>query len=330
VVVSGEAIADGRLTRTSTTERGPYAAFDGHARSAALVAAVALSFTAVAFAFSDASPSTATVYRSLYALPFLWWLGRREDRIAGGRPWQARRWAFLAGVFFAIDLVLFHQSILLMGAGLASVMSNLQVVIVVLAAWLIWGERPSPRQAAGIPVALLGILLISGLLDTSAFGSDPVTGSLLGILVAISYAAYLLLIRKGRDLSHAAGPVLDATIACAMTGALAGLLLGDLELVPVLPGHAWLMLLAISGQVAGTVLVAIALPRLPAATTSLILLVQPVLAVLLAMLLLAETPSPLQLLGVGLVVGGVLLGSAVRRTDRGARGVRHDPAPLEA
>lgn len=290
---------------------------------------MALSFTAVAFAFSDVSPITATVFRSAYALPFLWLLARREDRIAGGRSWLARRWALLAGVFFAIDLVLFHQAILLMGAGLASVMSNLQVVVVLVAAWLIWGERPSPRQALGIPVALLGIVLISGLLDAGAYGSDPVAGSVLGILVALSYAAYLLLIRKGRDLQHAAGPVFDATLTCALSALAAGLVAGSLDLMPVLPGHAWLLALAVSAQVVGSVLIAIALPRLPAATTSLILLVQPVLAVLIAMVLLDETPSPSQLLGVGLVVGGVLLGSAARRPAT-PRGGTRDAAPLAA
>jgi drug/metabolite transporter (DMT)-like permease len=310
---------------------GTYGAFETHARSAALVAALALSFTAVAFALSEVSPATATVFRAAYALPFLWWLARREDRVAGGRPWLARRWALLAGVFFAIDLVLFHQAILLMGAGLASVMSNLQVVVVLVAAWLIWGERPSLRQALGIPVALVGILLISGLLDADAYGSDPVAGSLLGILVAFSYAAYLLLIRKGRDLEHAAGPVFDASLACALTGVVAGVATSSLELTPALPGHAWLMLLAVSGQVVGSVLIAVALPRLPAATTSLILLVQPVLAVLIAMVLLDERPSTAQLVGVGLVIGGVLLGSAVRRpTASSGGGGTHDPAPLEA
>jgi drug/metabolite transporter (DMT)-like permease len=313
------------------TRPGAYGAFETHARAAALAAALALSFTAVAFAFSDVSPATATVFRAAYALPFLWWLARREDRLAGARSWLARRWALLAGVFFAIDLVLFHQSILLMGAGLASVMSNLQVVVVLVAAWLIWGERPSLRQALGIPVALVGIVLISGVLDADAYGSDPVAGSVLGILVALSYAAYLLLIRKGRDLQHAAGPVFDASLACALTGIVAGLATSSLELAPVLPGHAWLMLLAVSGQVVGSVLIAVALPRLPAATTSLILLVQPVLAVLIAMVLLEERPSSWQLLGVGLVIGGVLLGSAVRRPAAPpGTGGTHDPAPLEA
>jgi len=54
-------------------------------------------------------------------------------------------------------------------------------------------------------------------------------------------------------------------------------------------------------------LISISLPRLPAVTTSIILLAQPVAAVFLAMLLVAEAPSFAQLAGVGLVIGGIAL-----------------------
>lgn len=308
----------------------PLRTFDAHPRTAALAAAVGLSFTAILFALSEASPSTATVYRCLYALPLLWWLARREDRSAGSRPWRARRWALLAGVFFGIDLLLFHRSIQLMGAGLASVLSNLQVVIVLIAAWIIWSERPSLAQAVGIPVALVGIVLISGVLGGEAYGDDPVLGSVLGVVVALTYAAYLLLIRKGRDRHHAAGPIFDATLACAAAGLVAGVVVGDLEPIPTLPGHAWLLLLALSAQLAGAIMLAVALPRLPAATTSLILLVQPVLAVVLAMIILAESPSPAQLLGVVLVIGGVVLGSLPSRARRDSGASSVDPGPTAA
>jgi drug/metabolite transporter (DMT)-like permease len=250
--MSDPTIAHALVTGASSVGRSPYAGFDGHARSAALAAALALSCTGILFALSEASPSTATVLRCAYALPFLWWLARREDRLTGGRPWRARRWALLAGMFFAIDLVLFHRSVQLMGAGLATVMSNFQVVIVVVAAWLIWGERPSLRQGAGVPIALVGIVLISGILDAAAYGADPVTGSLLGILVAAAYAAYLLLIRKGRDRLHAAGPIFDATLACGAAGLAFGLLAGDLEPVPTIGGHVDLLLMALSAQVAAS------------------------------------------------------------------------------
>lgn len=63
-----------------------------------------------------------------------------------------------------------------MGAGLASVLSNLQIVIVLIAAWIVWSERPSPTQAIGIPIALGGIVLISGVLGGDAYGADPLHG----------------------------------------------------------------------------------------------------------------------------------------------------------
>ena len=318
---------------SATEARQPFHLFGEHPRSAALAAALGLSFTAIFFALSETSPSTATVFRCLYAIPILWWLARREDRASGARPWRVRRWAFLAGIFFAIDLLLFGHSILLMGAGLASVMSNLQVVVVLIAAWFIWGERPSSAQGIGIVVALGGIVLISGVVGGDAYGQNPVLGSALGIVVAITYAAYLLLIRKGRDRQHAAAPVLDATLACAATALLVGIVLGDLEPVPTLPAHVWLLLLALSAQVAASVLLAVALPRLPAVTTSLILLVQPVLAVIFAMIILSESPALTQMLGVALVIGGVLLGSMPRRSGRcrgRTRAARCSSRPLAA
>ena len=303
--------------------RGPLRLFDNYPRSAAATAAVGISFAAILFVLSGASPSTATVFRCLYAVPLLWWLMRREEAVYGGRSPAARRWALLAGVFFAGDLLLFHHAILLMGAGLATVLVNVQVVIVMVAAWLIWGERPSLAQAVAVPIALAGVAFISGLLDAGAYGEDPLLGSVLAILTAVCYAGYLLLLRKGRDRRHAAGPIFDATLACGLTALAAGLVVGDFDPLPSLPMHAWLLLLALSAQVGGQVMIATALPRLPAVTTSLILLIQPILATILAMIVLSESPSNAQLLGVIFVIAGVLLGSA---PGRGRQQVEPTPA----
>jgi drug/metabolite transporter (DMT)-like permease len=299
---------------------GP-AVFADHPRLAVLAATTGLAFTGILFVLSGESPSTATVFRCLYALPFLLVLAHREDRALGPRPWAVRRWALLAGVAFAADLILFHHAILLMGAGLSTVLSNLQVVVVLIAAWLLWRERPENAQLLGVPVALAGVVLISGALGAEAYGADPALGVVLGLVTAVAYAAYLLLLRKGRDRSRFAGPILDATLACALVGAIAGSLSGELDLVPRLPGHAWLFLLALSAQVLAGLLLVIALPRMPAVTTSLLLLVQPILSVGLAMLLIGEAPSPTQLAGVVLVMIGVALGSVPwgRVADRRAR-----------
>jgi drug/metabolite transporter (DMT)-like permease len=314
-------------TPADGTEAAVAGPFRDHPRAAVLTAAVSLAFTGILFVLSDTSPATATVFRCLYALPLLLVLARREDRTVGPRPWMARRWALLAGVFFAVDLVLFHHAILLVGAGLATVLSNLQVVIVLIAAWVLWGERPPAAQLLGVPVALAGVVLISGVLGADAYGEDPALGVVIGLLVAASYAAYLLLIRKGRDRRHVAGPILDATLATALVAAVAGALAGELDALPTWPGHGWLVVLAVSAQGMAGLLLAIALPRLPALTTSLVLLVQPVLSVGLAMLIIDEAPSAGQLAGVALVVVGVAPGSVPwsRVADRRAA-VGPDPA----
>jgi drug/metabolite transporter (DMT)-like permease len=78
--------------------------------------------------------------------------------------------------------------------------------------------------------------------------------------------------------------------------------------------------LALSAQVGGGLLIAIALPRMAAVTTSVLLLSQPVMSVVMAMILVAETPSAFQLVGVLLVVLGVAV-STIRR-DLLATGAR--------
>jgi drug/metabolite transporter (DMT)-like permease len=88
-----------------------------------------------------------------------------------------------------------------------------------------------------------------------------------------------------------------------------GLPLGEVNLVPSWPAHGWLLTLALTSQVVGWLIISVSLPRLPAALTSVILTLQPVASVLLAMLLLGEAPSAIQLLGAGTILVGLVLAS---------------------
>jgi drug/metabolite transporter (DMT)-like permease len=152
----------------------------------------------------------------------------------------------------------------------------------------------------------VGVVLISGVVGAGAYGANPTLGVVLGIATALCYAGYLLLIRVGgRDPRRPAGPVAIATVGTAIVAATAGLAIGDLDLTPPLASLAWLAVLGVTSQSIGYLSISLALPRLPAVVTSIILLVQPVLSVGLAYLLLGERPSGPQLLGVTLVIGGI-------------------------
>src|SRR5215210_8076009 len=110
----------------------------------------------------------------------------------GPRPREFRRWAWLAGAFLAVDLLLWHHAIEAVGAGLATVLANMQVVLVGVMAWALFRERPAARSLAAIPLAVGGIVLISGLLETDAYGNNPGLGAVLGACAGLAYSFFLL------------------------------------------------------------------------------------------------------------------------------------------
>lgn len=282
-------------------------------RVCAIIGAVAIAFSSILVRLSHASPSTAAIFRCAYALPVLGLLAWREDRRFGARPWRERKAAVGAGAFFAADLILWHHSIGDIGAGLATVLANVQVVLVPLTAWVWLSEHPGRRVLAALPLACLGVVLISGALQHGAYGHDATRGTIFGLGAGVAYVGFLLLLRRsGADLRRPSGPLFDATATATVLCVIAGELIGDAHLVPRWPGAGWLITLALTSQVMGWLLITISLPRLPAALTSLLLTVQPIGSVALAAVILGESPSSLQLVGVALVLGALLVATAPR------------------
>jgi drug/metabolite transporter (DMT)-like permease len=265
-----------------------------------------IAFSGIFYKFAHVTPETATVFRCLYGLPILALVGWVEHRRYGPLPSRAVWLAIVAGVFFAGDLLTWHHAVDQVGAGLATVLGNMQVIVVALVAWLVFSERPSRSVLLGLPIVLAGCVLISGIVGSGAYGANPPLGVGLGIVTALSYAGYLLIIRRGsNDLRRPAGPVAISTASTALVAIVVGVTLGGLDPVPSWPAHGWLILVGITSQSIGYLVISLSLPRLPAALTSIILLSQPVATVILARLLLDEEPSIAQLLGVALVVGGI-------------------------
>jgi drug/metabolite transporter (DMT)-like permease len=290
---------------------------EGRERQCALLGAVTIAFSSILVRLSHASPSTSAIFRCVYALPILGLLAWIEDRKFGRRSLAQRRAGLLAGTFFAADLLLWHHSIGDVGAGLATVLANIQVVLVPLVAWVALAEAPGRRVLIALPISLLGVLLISGVIEQGAYGKDPLRGTLFGLGAGVAYVGFLLLLRRGgADLRRPAGPLFDATAVGALLCLAAGLVIGDADLAPDWPGAGWLILLALSSQVVGWLLIGTSLPRLPAALTSVLLTVQPVGSVLLAALIFSESPSAVQLVGVVLIMAALV--AVGRSTPPGA------------
>jgi drug/metabolite transporter (DMT)-like permease len=272
-----------------------------------IAGALCLAFSGIFVRLASVSPSTASVFRCLYALPLLWLLAARERRRHGPRSAGSRRAAVAAGAMFAADLTFWHHSIAAVGAGLATVLANTQVLFVGAAAWAVLGERPTRRMLVALPAMLGGVVLISGVVGAGAYGANPPLGVLYGTLSALAYSGFLLLLRNAtQDVGRPVGPLFDATASAALCAAAAGVFLDGVDPVPPLAAQGWLVALAVSCQVLAWVLITTSLPRLPAVLTSMLLMLQPVGAVVLGIVLLGENPSAVQLAGVAAVLAGVV------------------------
>lgn len=279
----------------------------------AVAGALTIAFSAILVRKANVAPATAAVFRCAYAVPPLGLLAWNERKRFGPRTRRELKLSLWAGAFFAADLICWHYAIHDVGAGLATVLGNLQVVLVGLVAWLTLGERPEPRVIAAVPIALFGIVLISGVVGSGAYGDDPARGVIFGVATGLTYAGFILVLRQsGRDLRRPVAPLFESTAAAAVFALIAGLVIGDVDLVPDWPSAGWLILLGLSSQVVGWLLISSSLPRLPAALTSVLLTVQPVGSVILGVILLSESPSLLQLVGVACIFSGIVVATARR------------------
>ncbi|MCR6487951.1 DMT family transporter [Amycolatopsis sp. OK19-0408] len=263
-----------------------------------------ISLSSVFIKVSHTSGSTSAFWRCLIALPVLLALAARERRANPG----ARRRALLpllAGTGLGLDFVLWGEAIPRVGAGIATVLLAVQVIIVPLLAFAFLGERPTRRFLAAVPVLLGGVVLAGGFAGTGSFGSDPVTGAVAAMLAGAGYAAYLFLIRLSGGSGTQAHSLVLATVSAGVVAVVLGVPTGTLDLAPGWSAFGWLVALAVVGQLVGWLLISAALPRMSATTGATLMLLQPVGAVLLGIGLLGETPGWAQLVGCAGVVAAV-------------------------
>ncbi len=291
--------------------------------AAAMAGAACISSSAVLMRLAATSASITALGRCAFALPILGALALLERR-RGAPPMPSRsRWlARLAGVFLAADLILWSHAITAIGAGLGTVVTNLQVLIISLLAWVILGERPRRSLVLASPVMLAGLALVGGLAGvggTRAYGTDPALGVVYGVGVAILYAIYILMLRQatssGGACTAVAAPLFEATVGATAGSVVLGFALRDFHLGHAWPTLGWLALLALTSQVIGWLLITVSMPRLAAGMIGALLLIQPAGSVALSYVILGERPSVLQLLGVALVLTGVLVAVSGRAPD---------------
>lgn len=294
--------------RDSIGLRGPGG--DGRALATLGLGVVAIAWAPIFFRLSEVGPLATAFWRVALAWPLLlaWQAASRRDGrpATGGRPdFRARVGLVAAGAFFAGDLMFWHWSLTYTSVANATLFANAAPIFVALAGWLLLGRRFSGRFLLGLATAIAGAGILMG--SSVRLGPANLFGDLLGVVTALFLAGYLLVVERLRAVHP------TATIMVWNAGAGAVLLLplalaveGDI-LPPGWTGWAVLLGLAVVSHAGGQSLIAQAMARLPAAFTSVSLLLQPLLAAVFAWAVLGEPLGLQQGVGGAVILAGILL-----------------------
>lgn len=226
----------------------------------------------------------------------------------------ARR-ALGAAAASAATMVLFVQSTKLTTAANAIFLqSTAPLYVLLLSPWLL-GERPSRGEKLAIPIFLLGL----GLFFLDQLTAGQLLGNVLALVSGLTFALSVLGLRAAQD---------DTPVVLLWSNVLAGL--GTLPLAlggAIQPGALDIGLLVFLGAVQiglSYPLFGRGLRHTPAVEASLLVLVEPVLNPVWALLLVGERPGAWAVVG-----GGVILGATTWRilvAARGGRGLGAAPA----
>lgn len=267
-----------------------------------------LAFSPLLVRASEIGPSATAVQRVLLAMPVLtvWML--IEQRGLGALTAISRRdWLtlVLAGLFWTGDLVAWHWGIRLTSIANASLLTMTGPIFVTIGAWLLFKEQINRGFLFGLIISLAGAApLVAASVELSG---EHLLGDAIAVSAAGFFAAYLLAIKQLRG-GLPTGTIMCLTCLFSLPGLFASAWLSGEPLAPpTLRGWLLALALALSAQAFGQALIALAMSRLPAPFTSMSLLVQPFLAILLAWLILDEAATALQFIGGLVVLAGILV-----------------------
>lgn len=272
--------------------------------AALLLGAAAIAFAPIFVRLSDTAPSASAFWRVALAAAPLWLWMRVSPRVQGvvRLPWKP---LIIAGLCFAGDLGAWHVSILYTSVANSTLEANLAPIFVTLGAWLLFRQRVSRLFLIALAVTLGGATLLIG--PNFALGGRALLGDALGVLTAVFYAGYMLAIKSASERTNTAGIMAVSTSVAAIALLPYALATADVFLPQSAAGWMVLVGLALIPHIAGQSLIAYGFAHLPAAFSSVSLLLQPVLAAIYAWALLGEAVGPVQMLGGLVVLAGIYL-----------------------
>ena len=279
-----------------------------------IIGAVMISFSGVYVKLAHVSPTVSGFYRMFFGgicLVLIVFL--KKDKIWDGLDTFIL--LLFCGLFFALDLFVWHKSVLYIGPGLSTILANFQVFFLAIIGITFLGEKKGIKPFLSIPMAIIGLFLIVGI-KWRMLDHEYKIGILLGLLTAIFYTAYLLTLRSVQTNKNRLSPFANLSIisissACILL--VISLTQGESLLIPDTQSYISLLAYGIFSQVLGWVLISKGMPNLDISIVGLILLLQPTLAFIWDILFFHHKTTITGIIGVIITLTAIYLGSTRNR-----------------
>jgi drug/metabolite transporter (DMT)-like permease len=274
------------------------------------VGGLMLSLSALAVAFANIGAGGAGFYRMLFASILFFLLLKVRKAPVMLNNYRAQLYTGLAGVFLAIDLVLWHQSIYIVGPGIGSILTNCQVFFMTALCMFLLKERPSVYFLVSITLAFIGLYLLLLPEMTSALG---ITGVVFGVLSGLAYAVCVYFLKVNTQLPDGGGDSIAQMLNLSLWAALVllGYAMANGESLAIVDTQTLVMLIiyGVLVQFVGWLLVNRSIGAISLGLAGLILLLEPVITYLIDVTLLGKASSTLQVCGALLTVVAAYIGS---------------------
>jgi drug/metabolite transporter (DMT)-like permease len=279
-----------------------------------VIGAMALGFAPIFVRLSETGPVATGFWRLFFALPIFWFWANAEKKDSATPAQPVRMQIILlvaAGGFYACDLATWHWSLQFTTVANATLLTNFAPIFVTLGTWLLWRERFRRVFYVGLVLAILG----AGMLIGASFTVDKLQffGDLLGLISAMFYGGYLLSIKQLRGWFRTPMIMMWSGLVASAILLVIALMSGEQILAITLTGWLVVIGLALVSQVGGQGLVTFSLRHLPAPFSSITLLLQPVVATIVAWFIFDE------FLGGWQAVGGAIVLLGIWQARRGSR-----------
>ena len=265
-----------------------------------LSGAFLISFSPVFVNLVSIEPTVSGFYRMLFgsiALFIIYLIKNNENPLRK----NISKFIVLGAILFSLDLWFWHRSVIYVGPGLSTLLANFQILILPFLALIFFNQKTQRIQIFSIFLGLLGLFLITGQ-SWDIAGNNYKLGVLFGLLTAISYAGYIISMKRiDHNAEVNSDPIFNLLFVSLISAGLL-FLFSIIEQVPLEIKSSseliWMICYGLFSHVLGWFFILNGLQKISAVTAGIILLTQPILSYVWDFIIFKKVILPIEYFGI--------------------------------